>query len=302
MNKWITLLLASLALFFLANVSALFLTDVTTSISKNNVIIIPLYGVITIDNAERGLIGSNSVIADEVVAELKDAEKDTNIKAIILEINSPGGSAVASAEIAHTVKSLNKTTYALIRDVGASGAYWVASATDKIIASPLSITGSIGVISSYLDFSDLFDNYGVEYQRLVAGKYKDVGTPFKDLTPEERTILEKKLETVHKAFIDEVVANRRIQQDMDRITTGEFFLGTEALDLGLVDALATKEEALEIIKKDLGLEDMNIIEKKKQQSFLALLAQQVPLSLGRGFAAEVLDRSTEQPAVRIEAR
>ena len=131
MNKWITLLLASLALFFLANVSALFLTDVTTSISKNNVIIIPLYGVITIDNAERGLIGSNSVIADEVVAELKDAEKDTNIKAIILEINSPGGSVTAGLALYDTMQHIKPDVSTICVGIAASMAAVLLSAGAK---------------------------------------------------------------------------------------------------------------------------------------------------------------------------
>src|SRR3989344_5530558 len=89
-----------------------------------------------------------------------------------------GGSSLSSLTFAEKIKELNKTKYAVIREVGASGAYWVASATDKIYASPMSITGSVGVIGSYLEFSGLFDKYGVGYERLVGGEYKDIGSPF----------------------------------------------------------------------------------------------------------------------------
>lgn len=277
-------------MFIVAQAASYFLSETSIALSNEQITVIPIYGPIMIDQAD-GLISTQAVVADELIAELKQAEQNPNVKAIVLEINSPGGSAVASAEVAATLQSLNKTTYSIIRDVGASGAYWIAASTDKIFASPMSITGSIGVISSYLEFSGLMEKYGVDYERLVAGKHKDIGTPFKDLTPEERTILEKKLEAIHQIFIRDVAANRNLPEEaIPLISTGEFFLGTEAQELGLVDQLATKEQALEIIKQEMKTPDASIVEKKKRESFFESLAKQIPLSFGRGFAQEVLAR------------
>ena len=108
-----------------------------------------------------------------------------------MEINSPGGSAVASDEIATAVKNAKKPVISLIREVGASGGYWVASASDYIIANRMSITGSIGVISSYLEFSGLMEKYGVGYERLVAGENKDLLTPYKKLEADQKALVQK---------------------------------------------------------------------------------------------------------------
>jgi len=147
-----------------------------------NVALIPISGVIMTE--ESGSYFSSEIASSsEIVKSLHEAEESSQIKAIVLEINSPGGSAVASDEIGSAVKKakLKKPVVAVIRDAGASGGYWVASAADYIVANRMSITGSIGVLSSYLEFSGLMEQYGVTYEKLTAGKYKDMGNPFEKL-------------------------------------------------------------------------------------------------------------------------
>ncbi|MFA4887451.1 MAG: signal peptide peptidase SppA [Candidatus Nanoarchaeia archaeon] len=297
-NKWSLLIIVVALMFIVASLSSYLITN-TNVASADTILVIPLNGPIGIDNGGGDLFSSSTVGVDGIIKQLREADKNPNIKAIVLEINSPGGSAVASAELAYTVKTLNKTTYAVIRDVGASGAYWVATATDKIIASPMSITGSVGVISSYLEFSNLFEKYGIDYERLVAGKYKDMGTPYKELTAEERRIMERKLNDIHKIFLQDVAVNRKLtQQQINKISTGEFFLGTEAKELGLVDVLLTKEQAITLIKQEINQPNAHVVEKKEQTSFLDVLAKQIPLSFGRGFAAEVLDRNNQEMGIQ----
>ena len=154
-----------------------------------NVALISVNGVI-MGGDGGGSLGQTIASSKTIVSFLEDAEKRTNVKAILLEINSPGGGAVASDEIASQIKSMKKPVVSVIREVGASGGYWIASATDHVIANRMSITGSIGVISSYLEFSELMKEYGVGYERLIAGKYKDVGTPFRKLEVEEKQLLQ----------------------------------------------------------------------------------------------------------------
>ncbi|MBT5924903.1 S49 family peptidase, partial [Candidatus Woesearchaeota archaeon] len=149
-----------------------------------NVAIIPIEGIITANGAS--YLGGNTISSQDIVSFIEDADAKSQIKIIVLEINSPGGSPVASDEIAVAIKRTEKPVIALIREVGASGGYWIASATDHIIANRMSITGSIGVISSYLEFSGLMEEYGVGYEQLTAGQFKDMGTPFKKLQDEER--------------------------------------------------------------------------------------------------------------------
>ena len=148
--KWgyaIKILAILMILGFIASVFLSFLGSGGVGSLTANVAIIPIEGVITADSSSSFF--DKSLSSQDIVELIEKADKNPQIKAIILEINSPGGSAVASEEIADAVKKTNKTTVAWIREVGASGAYWVASSTDHIVASKASITGSIGVIASF---------------------------------------------------------------------------------------------------------------------------------------------------------
>lgn len=239
-----------------------------------NVALIPIEGAITGNGDED--FGTATVSSKDIVGFIEEAEENAQVKVLLLEINSPGGSAVASDEIASAVKKSNKPVVALIREAGASGAYWIASATDHIIVNRMSITGSIGVISSYLEFSGLMKNYGVGYEQLIAGDNKDMGTPFKKLTDQERTILQRKLDKIHQFFVQEVAANRNLELfKVQALATGEFYLGEEALELGLVDELGDKDTAEEFMKKNYGLERIDYIEYQPELGFFDLLSSVV---------------------------
>ena len=237
-----------------------------------NVALIPIQGVITGD--EGSSLGKETVSSKEVVHFIEEAEDNSQVQVILLEINSPGGSAVASDEIASAVKRSEKPVVALIREVGASGGYWVASAADHVIAHRMSITGSIGVISSYLEFSQLLDKYGVNYERLVAGDLKDAGTPFRQLRPPEKELLQQKLNTIHTFFIEEVATNRHLPESSVRtLATGEFYLGVEALELGLVDELGDKATMERYIQKTYGLDDITYAVYKPSPGLFDILSK-----------------------------
>jgi protease-4 len=268
--------------------------SITTKSLGANVALIKIDGEIL---SSEGLSIYEATYSDEVIKNIENAVKTPSIKAIIFEINSPGGSAVASSEIADAIKNAraaNKTTVALIREQGTSGAYWVASACDHIVAHPLAITGSIGVISSYLDFSGFLDRYNVSYERLVSGKYKDAMSPFRELTDEERAIIQKKLDIVYGVFIQEVAKNRNLSEDsVKEMATGMFYLGKEAKDLGLVDELGSKQEAVDYIEQKYGI-TASIREYKKSKSLFDQLAEYMPISnfwLGRGIGASLADKN-----------
>ncbi len=260
-----------------------------------NVALIPIEGVITADGGK--FFGQDTVRSSTIVEFIEAAEKNSPVKVILLEINSPGGSAVASDEVAAAVKRAEKPVITVIRDVGASGGYWIASATDYIIANRMSITGSIGVISSYLEFSGLMEKYGVGYEQLTAGKYKDIGTPFQKLGKDERTLLQKKLNTIHEFFIEEIAVNRQLDQGTVReLATGEFFLGVEALQLGLVDKLGDKTTAEEYIKQMYGLENIDYVLYEEEHGLLAVLTgvvQDFSFSLGQGLGSLFVEQNNK---------
>ena len=222
---------------------------------SGNIALIPVNGVITGNGAST--FGSAAASSEQIVHFIEEAEENPLVKGILIEINSPGGSAVASDEIGKAIKLAKKPVVSVIREVGASGGYWIASATDHVIANRMSITGSVGVISSYLEFSGLLDNYNITYQRMVAGSRKDLGTPLKKLTEDERVILQSKLDKIHDYFIQEIAENREMTTArVTALATGEFYLGIEAFELGLVDQLGDRKEAEEYFKKQLGMDEV----------------------------------------------
>ncbi len=269
-NIVVIVLVIILVLFFAIILIPLLFLFMPADFTQGNVALIEVRGIITEDRS--AAFGEEVTAASDVVAFIKDAEEDTFIKAIVLDINSPGGSAVASDEIAHAVKTAQKPTVALIHEIGTSGAYWIASAADTVIANRMSITGSIGVLASYLEFSQLMDEYGVTYQRFVGGNYKDLGSPFKSPTDAERKLFQSKIDKIHDFFIDEIAKNRKLSESQVKpLATGEFFLGSEAKEHGLVDMLGN-HETLEEHLKTLGIEDVEYARYAVETTFFEALA------------------------------
>lgn len=252
-------------------------------ILSGNVAVIDVQGVIT--TAQDSVFSTSIASSTEIVKLMEKAARDSSIKAIVFMVNSPGGSAVASDEIATAVKAVNKTTVAVIREFGTSGAYWIASATDHIIANKASFTGSIGVRASYLEFPGLLQEYNVTYRRLVAGKYKDMGSPFRALTSEEQRIFQETLDQLHDVFIQEVAQNRNMSyDDIKTLATGAFYTGLQAKELGLIDELGGKKEAIAYLEKSLNM-TVELKPYKKPKSLFQAIAGGVDermYSMGRG--------------------
>lgn len=240
-----TIMILIFAMFFLSIMSAF-----VPAIQTGNVAIIPIEGLI----ATNGDNFMPAIKSQSIVELIEKADENEDIKAIILEINSPGGTPVATDEIATAVKETNKTTIAVIRESGASGAYWIATATDKIYANKMSITGSIGVQASRLEFSGLLADYNVTYRRLTAGRLKDAGNIFREMTTEEQQLFQTMLNSLHDEFITTVAQNRNLPETTVReLATGFVYLGKDAKELGLVDEIGGRKDALKFIEKEFNI-------------------------------------------------
>lgn len=273
-----------IALFFSIMFIYLAIASTTPGIS-GNVKVIKLEGII----ADSDSIFSSGTSSSEFIDQIKDAEENPAIKAILIKINSGGGSAVTSEEIMKSIRDSNKPTVALIRDVGASGAYWAASAADSVVASPISITGSVGVTSSYIEFTQFFEKYGIGYERLVAGEFKDAGTPLRNLTQKERDHLQAMLDDTHNYFLDSVAQNRELSVESQmKVKTAAIYSGRQAQEIGLVDILGGESEAVEEIEKMIG-EEAKLIESKKSPTLTDLLVRQSAIA-GKAFFSSVLNQ------------
>ena len=201
-----------------------------------------------------GVIAGTGSIYDGIVSpeymldQLDQALADPNVKAILLRIDSPGGTVAASQEISLAVRraAAEKPIVASIGDIGASGAYMVASQCDEIVASPGSTVGSIGVIMEVPNVAGLLDKLGVEFTVLTQGEHKDVGSPYRSMTATETVMLEGQMEIAYEQFVADVALGRGMDEaDVRELATGWAWLAAEAVDLGLVDTLGNYDDAVE---------------------------------------------------------
>ena len=218
---------------------------------------------------------TETINPDDVFSLIKQAEDDNSIKSVLFKINSPGGSVVASREIALRIKEMKKPTICWLADVAASGAYWIASSCDKIVSDPLTITGSIGVEASYLQFEKTFEKYGVEYERIVSGESKDIGSPYRNLTEEERKKLEKIVNDTLQYFLQDIISSRNLTQaQVNEIVSGDIFLGKDALKLGLIDSLGSYQDTKKLAANLSGVKNpMFITLSKGELSLIELLGK-----------------------------
>ncbi len=297
-KAWVYVLLGTgifafllLMLFLMIGMAVVFLgqsNDIEVK-GRGNVALIPIKGVI-VTEPQFGVLSPDEESSQDIIELIERADSSPYIDAIIFEINSPGGSAVASEEISNAVKKIQKPKVAWIRESGASGAYWIATSADHIVASKISLVGSIGVTASYLEFGGLLNDYNVTYERMVAGKYKDIGTPFRELTEEEREKFQHELDLIHGEFIAEVSQNRNLPEDSVRqLATGEVFLGREALELGLVDEIGSKDEAVAYLEGQLG-KSVSVVEYKRRRGLLDSFSEATNekfFQIGRGIGTSM---------------
>jgi len=221
-----------------------------------------------------GVIKIDSIIRDssDVIKNLKEFVKNKKIKAIILKINSPGGAVVPSQEIYREILKLKKQKkiFAYIQSVGASGAYYIASACDKIFANPGSIVGSIGVIAEFINVKDLLYKIGIKSITIKSGKFKDTGNPVREMTEEEREYLKDLVMNIYDQFLLDVSKSRNIPiKNLKKIADGRVFTGKEALKLKLVDDLGNFDDVVDYIKKICKIKgEPQIVYPKKSKSIL----------------------------------
>ncbi len=221
------------------------------NIDEGNVAIIKIHSSIGIDDS----LFSGDIGSDSIINMIKNAENNPNVQAIVLSINSPGGTVIASKEVAEYVNGVNKTVVAWIRDIGASGAYLIASACDYIVADSLSSVGSIGATMAYVSINGTLEKYGAVYNSLSSGELKDMGSIFKDLDDAEKGIFLDIINESFNYFIGFVSEKRNLtESSVNIISDGRIVSGKKAFELGLIDELGSMEQISNY------LESMNISE------------------------------------------
>jgi protease-4 len=229
-----------------------------------------------------GLVEVNGAIVspDETVTLIKKYRDNSAIKAIVLRVQSPGGGVAASQEIYQALKNTAKTKPVVcsMGEVAASGGYYIACACDSIVANPGTLTGSIGVILEFMVAEELIKKVGLRFEVLKAGQNKDLGSPFRQMTPEERALLQNMIDDVHGQFIEAVAEGRQLSPDSVRLfADGRVFSGRQALALRLVDKMGTLEDAVTMAAGMAGLKEKPKIfrERKRRPTLIDLLVKGV---------------------------
>ena len=224
----------------------------TTSPGQDGIGVLNIYGPIMF--SEPADIWSSGQDADSIIGQIQELGENPNVKGIILRINSPGGTVGASQEIFNALQRVKKArkipVVASIADMGASGAYWVALASDEIFANPGSLVGSIGVLIQQWDLSDVKDRYGVGLITHKSGLYKDMMSGWRKNEPEETAMINDTLSEIHTQFRNTLATERKLSPEkVLPLSQGQVFSGSQALKVGLVDQLGGFEETLIYIGK-----------------------------------------------------
>lgn len=211
---------------------------------------------------------------------LRDFQKDKGVKGLLIEVDSPGGAVGPSQELASAVSRFEETgrpVVASVRSVGASGAYYVASSADTIVANPGSIVGSIGVLVQFMEFKDLMGKIGVDYQVVKSGDYKDLGSPFREMEPDEREILRELIMSSYDQFIRHILDHRPQlgRAELERIADGRILTGEQATEKRLIDRQGSRREALDILRNAAGVSDNVTLWKPSAQRFISGVSKQL---------------------------
>lgn len=221
-------------------------------------------------NEENG-IDSSKIYPEKMITLLKRAEEDKNVKGIVLRVNSPGGSALASDIIYNYIKEMKKPVYISVGNMAASGGYYISSAGKKIFANKESIVGSIGVVSLIPNFEKLSEKVGINFEEVSKGKYSDLYSLTAPMTEEKKEKIYNENLNVYKEFLNVVSTNRKIPlNELETIAQGKIWLGTEGVNNHLVDNIGGINDTIDALAKDLKLEKYCVVEvayKEKMDDF-----------------------------------
>ena len=243
------------------------------------------------------------ITADIIVDEINTYAEDASVRAILIRIDSPGGGVVASQEIFNAVlnarKQGKKKVVISMGSVAASGGYYIAAAGDRIVANPGTLTGSIGVKMEFANLEKLLEKIGVRGMVVKAGEYKDMGSPFREMTEQEKMLLQAVIDDVHSQFIEAVAKGRNLPEtDVRALADGRIFTGRQALQLKLVDQLGDLEDSIIVAAELAGIKGKpKVVKKEKRTPFLEYFKDETA-----AWFSDIIARSLDRGKVSLQYR
>ncbi|WP_085993810.1 signal peptide peptidase SppA [Oceanobacillus senegalensis] len=251
--------------------------------SLNKIAVIRLNGII--QDTSTNAFNTTTYNHNQFLQMIEEAGEDSTIKGIILRVNTPGGGVVESAEIHDKIKEVQerhgKPVYVSMGNTAASGGYYISAPADKIIAHPATLTGSIGVIMESINFTELANQLGIDFNTIKSGEFKDIMSASREMTEEERQILQTMIDDLYDDFVQVIVEGRELSDERVReLGDGRVYTGSQAFELGLVDSLGTLDDAIASMKEEHQLENAKVVEYKSGLGIYQYIGMTLKSSLG----------------------
>ncbi|MFB5088108.1 signal peptide peptidase SppA [Psychrobacillus sp. PGGUH221] len=318
MKRWFAILGASVLLavsIFVNTLSSAFSTDWTammeefasvsssefyeTVIEEGNmnerVALLTVNGVIQDTGSTGSLFATETYNHQFFLEQLEQAKTDESVKAIVLQVNSPGGGVVESAQIYKEIREIQeeagKPVYVSMGSMAASGGYYISASADKIFVNKETITGSIGVIMQSVNYGKLAEKYGVEFVTIKSGPFKDIMSPSREMTEEERELLQVMLNDSYEDFVDIIEQGRNMTEaEVKKVADGRIVNGRQAVEAGLADEIGFIEDVIQAIKTDNDLEDAEVFEYGYSPSFSSLFAMKAQSFFGVDMESKLIGK------------
>ncbi|MEK3991483.1 signal peptide peptidase SppA [Robertmurraya sp. FSL R5-0851] len=231
---------------------------------------------------------------------LEHVKEDKDVKGIILKVNSPGGGVVESAEIHDKLVEISEETkkpiYVSMGSMAASGGYYISAPADKIYASPETLTGSLGVIMQGVNYAGLAEKYGVEFVTIKSGEFKDIMSPSREMTEEERNILQTMINNSYEGFVDVIASGRGLSEaEVRSIADGRIYDGRQAKEIGLIDDFGYFEDVTEAMKKNEKLAGAQVVSYSENFGFGSLFSMAASKMVGKDLEMTGLMKLLSQP-------
>lgn len=278
-----------------ASVSTFSETVLEEGSATQRIAVLNVEGVIQDTGSASSLFGDAGYNHDFFMQQLDEIKQDNSVKAVMLKVNSPGGGVVESAEIYDKITEIQEETgkpfYVSMGATAASGGYYIAAPAEKIFVNRETLTGSIGVIMESVNYGELAERYGIDFVTIKSGPYKDIMSPTRDMTDEERALLQEMLDDSYESFVDIIEEGRGMtEEEVKALADGRIMNGRQAVEANLADDFGYEEDVVAALKKDFDMANAQVFQYGTSQGIGSLFAMKVNSFLGNDIESKLMGK------------
>ncbi|WP_017379932.1 signal peptide peptidase SppA [Paenisporosarcina sp. TG-14] len=263
--------------------------------SSQRIAVLAVDGVIQNTDGATSLFGAVGYNHQFFMDQLEMIKVDDSIKAVVLQVNSPGGGVVESAQIYNKIKEVQEEVgvpfYVSMGSMAASGGYYIAAPAEKIFLNKETLTGSIGVIMESVNYGKLAEKYGVDFVTIKTGPYKDIMSPTRDMTKDERAMLQEMIDESYESFVDIIEEGRGMtESEVKAVADGRIMNGRQAIEAGLADEYGYLEDVITAVREDFDLADAEVMEYDYTQNLSSLFSMKTQSLFGGDVESQLIGR------------